>query len=170
LHRNHTLREIDHFGRVGRTIATSYANQSAFKAELRGESCRDVRPAIASSVSSVIVGGATNSVRKIVSMISLPSDPIRSAVSQSGSLATPIASLQGSHHCGPLTSDTRLVVLTSRYASHYHSEECTPMRRSDRQAIRQARVVPLRFDDELKDVRYTYGTRHTTYRDQCPTC
>jgi len=71
MHRNHCLREIDHFSRTWRTIAASYGNETIFAAEPRGDSCTDVTPAIASSVSSVIVGGAISSVRRSVSMISL---------------------------------------------------------------------------------------------------
>jgi hypothetical protein len=55
-------------------------NETTFAAKPRGNACRDVTPAIASSVSSVIAGGAISSVRRSVSTNSLQSDTIRSGV------------------------------------------------------------------------------------------
>jgi hypothetical protein len=52
--------------------------QGHLRSPAAGDSCRDVTPAIASSVLSVIVGGAIISVRRSVSAISLQNDLSRS--------------------------------------------------------------------------------------------
>ena|SRR5437867_999109 len=58
LRRNHTTREFDPFSHASPSTCTTHGNETAFAAKPRGKSCRDVTPAIVSSVSSVIVGGA----------------------------------------------------------------------------------------------------------------